>query len=106
MKDKQRTLQQNKALHLLFTHLADELTSAGLDMRKTLKPEVEIPWSADSVKNFLWRPIMKAQLGKESTTQLTTKEIDQVFDTLARHLGAKFGLQIDFPSISSLMWDK
>jgi len=54
-------------------------------------------------KEYLWRPIMKAQLNKESTTEMTTKDIDQIFDTINRHLGEKFGLHLDFPSIESLM---
>jgi len=45
-----RTVQQNKALHVLFNLLAQNLNEAGLDMRKTLKPEVDIPWSGASVK--------------------------------------------------------
>lgn len=87
----------------MFQHLADELNNAGLDMRRTLKQEVEIPWNADTVKEYMWRPIMKAQLGKESTTELETKEIDMVFDTLNRYLGDKHGLHTPFPSIETLM---
>lgn len=100
---KVRTLKQNSALHLYFTYLADELNDAGLDMRKTLKPEIDIPWSARTVKEHLWRPIMKAQLKKESTTELTTKEIDKVFQTITRHLSEKFGLSVEFPSIDTMI---
>lgn len=100
----QRTKQQNKALHVLFALLAEELNGAGLDMRKTLKPEVEIPWSAATAKEYLWRPIQQAQLNKKSTTELTTKEIDEVFDTINRYLGEKFSLHVPFPSIEELMW--
>jgi hypothetical protein len=103
MEDKPRTNKQNKALHLMFTHLAQELNDAGLDMRKTLKPGVDIPWNGKTIKDYLWRPIQKAQLGKESTTELTTKEIDQVFEVICRHLGEKFGITIEFPSIESLI---
>ena len=99
----QRTKQQNKALHVLFRLLAETLNEHGLDMRKTLKPDVEIPWSPASAKEFLWRPIMKAQLAKESTTELNTKEIDEVFDTINKHLGEKFGLHVPFPSIEELI---
>ncbi len=99
----QRTKQQNKALHVLFRMLADELNNNGLDMRKTLKPGVEIPWSPQSAKEYLWRPIQIAQLNKVSTTELTTMEIDQVFDTINRYLGEKFGLHIPFPSIDELI---
>ena len=98
MNEKQRTTQQNRALHKLFSMLSDELNDAGYDMRKTLKPGIEIPWSAHTVKEYLFRPIMKAQLGKRSTTELNTKDIDLVFNTLARHLSEKLGIVIDFPS--------
>jgi hypothetical protein len=102
----ERTTQQNKALHLFFTHLAEELNNAGLDMRKTLKPEVSIPWSSKTVKEYLWRPIQKAQLGKESTKDLETVEIDKVFETLTRHLGEKFGLELEFPSIEAKLRER
>lgn len=72
-------------------------------MRKTLKPEVDIPWSGSSVKEFLWRPIQQAQLNKKSTVELTTKEIDQVFDTINKYIGEKHGLHIPFPSIEELI---
>lgn len=98
-----RTKQQNKALHVLFNLLASTLNEAGLDMRKTLKPEIDIPWSGPAVKEFLWRPIQTAQLDKRSTTELTTVEIDQVFDTINKHLGEKFGLHVPFPSIEEII---
>jgi len=94
-----RTAQQNRALHVLFALLAQTLNDNGLDMRKTLKPGVEIPWSGRSVKEHLWRPVQKLQLDKGSTTELTTVEIDQVFDTITRHIGEQFGISVPFPSI-------
>ena len=103
---KQRTLTQNNALHLMFEHLAQELNEAGFDMKKTLKPEIDIPWSKETVKEFIWRPIQTAQLRKKSTTELTTKEIDEVFNTLTRHLGQKLGIEIMFPSIETLMLEQ
>lgn len=101
--DKTRTTRQNSALHLMFTQLADTLTENGLDMKKTLKPEIDIKWTPENVKEYLWRPIQVALLNKKSTTELTTKEIDQVFDIICKHLGEKFGLTIYFPSIESLI---
>ena len=93
-----RTDQQNKALHLYFTHLAEDLNNAGLDMRKTLKPEISIPWTPANIKEFLWRPIQKAQVGKDSTKDLTTDELDKIYATLNRHLGEKFFIYTAFPS--------
>lgn len=34
---------------------------------------------------------------------MTTKEIDQVFDTINRHLGIQFGISLNFPSVQDLM---
>lgn len=106
MNDKTRTNQQNKALHLFFTMLAENLNEAGYDMRKTLKPSIDIPWNTTTIKEFLWRPIQKAQLGKESTTDLTTKELDMVLETLTRHLGEKLKITQPFPSIEEIMWQQ
>lgn len=98
-----RTNQQNKALHVLFCLLSENLNEAGLDMRKTLKPAIEISWTPITVKEYLWRPIQEAQLGKRSTTELTTVEIDKVFDTINKHMGEKFGLHTAFPSIDEVI---
>lgn len=101
-KNKQRTVQQNRALHKLFQMWADALNDAGKDMRVVLKPEVEIPWSKDSIKNHLWRPIQKVYLGKSSTTELTRGEIDKVYDVVNRHLGKHIETVL-FPSFEEII---
>jgi hypothetical protein len=103
MTEKPRTLTQNKAIHLYFNHLSDELNNAGLDVQRTLTHDVEIPWNPYLVKELIWKRILMAQLGKDSTTKMTTKEIDMVFETITRYLATNFGLSVDFPSIESLM---
>lgn len=101
--ERQRTAQQNRALHVYFSLIANALNDAGYDMRKVLKPEVEIPWSPSAVKEYLWRPIMKAQLRKFSTTEMSTTDIDSVFDTINRHLGEKLGIHEPFPSLEEII---
>lgn len=101
-----RTLRQNRALHKMFTMLAQNLNESGYDMKRTLKPGVDIPWNATTVKEYLWRPIQEAQLQKTSTTELDTREIDQVFETLNRHLGDKLGVHTPFPSIEEILREK
>jgi len=93
-----RTLKQNNALHLFFQLLSDELNASGLDMKEVLKKDIEISWTLENIKEYLWRPIQIALLKKKSTTKLTTDEIDKVYNTLNKHLGEKFGLHIPFPS--------
>jgi len=95
---KQRTLTQNAALHLFFNLLAETLNDAGFDMKKTLKPEVDIPWTGDLVKTHLWKPIQKSLLGKKSTTELTKDEVGKVYETLNRYLGEKLAIHVPFPS--------
>lgn len=101
---KQRTQQQNRALHKWFELLADELNSAGLDQRKVLKPSISIPWAKQSVKEQLWRPIQKALFEKKSTTELLKQEeIDKIFDVINKHLGERFGLEVPhFPSLEEM----
>lgn len=102
--EKQRTLQQNRALHKYFEILAETLNNAGLDMRVVLKPSVDIPWNKNSIKEYIWRPIQEAQLGKKSTTELKTTEINLVWETINRHLSEKFGVSEAFPSIEEIMF--
>lgn len=97
--ERQRTILQNRALHKMFSMLADELNTAGLEMRVVLKPEYELWWNKETVKLHLFKPVMCAMYGKGSTTELTTAEVSKVFDQLQRMLGEKFGLEIAFPSV-------
>lgn len=91
---KQRTLTQNRALHLWMGMLADLLNASGLDMRKVLKPSVDIPWSTVAVKEFIWRPVQEAAIHKESTTKADRIEYTTVYDILARHFAQKHGLSV------------
>ena len=100
MKDK-RTTQQNKALHKYCEMLAESLNDAGLDLRKTLRHDIEVPWTKDLVKEYLWRPIQEAMTEKESTTDLTTVEPSEIHTVLSRHLGEKFGIYVPWPSQES-----
>lgn len=92
--DKKRTLQQNRALHLWFKHVSEALNDAGLDMKKTLKPQMEIPWSPITVKEFLWRPVQQAYIQIDSTTQLERKQIDEIINIIIRGLGEKLGVEL------------
>lgn len=106
MEDKQRTLRQNKALHLWMEMLSSALNDSGLSMLKTLKPQAEIPWTPITVKELLLKEMMKAMYHKTRTRDLTTKELTEVCEVLTRHLAEKFGLFVDFPSLESLLAEK
>jgi hypothetical protein len=98
--DDKRSLAQNNALHKDYELIATSLNNAGLDMKKVLKENVEIPWTTISVKEYLFKPIMKSLLGIESTTELKKLDggINQIHEVLLRHLGQKFRIEyIEFP---------
>jgi len=96
---KQRSDQQRKALQVFCRLVADSLNEAGYDMRKVLKEEIEIPWTMDSVKTHLWKPIQKAMYDKESTTELNTEDPTKIHETLMQHLGKKLHIEyIPFPN--------
>ena len=91
--EKRRTLAQNAALHLWCRQLADLLNESGHDMRRVIREEVDIPWTAASVKEYLWRPVQTVMLQKESTADANRTDYTYVYDTICRHLGQRLGIE-------------
>lgn len=94
---KQRSARQNNALHLWLGMVAQALNISGRDMRKTLKPEIEIPWTKQTAKDHLWRPIQIAVCGHESTVDPEKIDYIKTYEVLNRHFGEKFGIFIPWP---------
>lgn len=92
-KAKQRSLTQNRALHLWCQWMAETLNDAGFDMRRTLREDVDVPWTMTSVKEYLWRPVQEALTHKRSTTEITTVEPTEIHAVLSRHLGSRLGIE-------------
>lgn len=92
-----RTSQQRKALELYCKLLAESLNASGYDMRQVLKPEIDIPWTQESVKNHIWRPIMKTMYNIDHTPDMTTDMVDKIHDVINRHL-SKYIEHVPFPS--------
>ena len=100
---KQRSIRQNKSLHLLMTQLADELNASGKTMMQVLKQGAEIQWTDYSTKEYLLRPFIKAMYGKESTKTLTTKELSKATEAMLDHVAQTTGVALMFPSLETLM---
>ena len=94
---KQRTSKQNRSLHKFCTMLAQVLNEEGLTMTKILKEGVEIEWTKESVKKYLWKPLQDIMFDKESTTELNTDQVSKVYKVLNRHMALK-GVHVPFPS--------
>lgn len=94
-----RTLKQNSALHKGFQILANTLNEKGLDMKTVLKPSVDIYWTTQTVKDYLYKPILKALTTKESTTEMDKSEPSQAWDIMFKFLGEKHQVDyLPFPS--------
>jgi hypothetical protein len=89
-----RSNAQNSALHLWCEMVAKCLNDAGLDMRHTIREDVDIPWSQDSVKQYLWRPLQKVLTGETSTTKPSKTQYPDISATLQRHIASKFGVTL------------
>lgn len=50
------------------------------------------------VKDLLWRQTQKAMYDKQSTTELTTKEVCDTYDQLDRFMRERFHVNVDWPS--------
>ena len=98
-----RSSQQNKSLHVLFQNISFELNRIGMEFTYNgIKGmEIQTTYTPEIVKEFIWRPLQKAMLDKESTTKLTTSDINAIFEILGRYFAEK-GVVIDFPSAETI----
>lgn len=95
-----RTIDQNSALHLYCTHVAQELNASGWTVRKALAYyKIDLEWSMLAVKTLVWKPIQMHLFGKVSTSDLKKGgEIDQVYDHINRFLSnPPFSIHVPFP---------
>jgi hypothetical protein len=97
-----RSQEQNAAMHLWLEWVAKALNEGGHDMQTVLSQTISLSWSKDSAKENLWRPIQRAMMKKESTTELYKPEVSDVYEHLNRFLAEKFGISIRFPNKNDL----
>jgi len=98
------TRQQQKAEHVYFRQVAESLNDAGYTLGKGLEKmdikEIEIPWTEENVKEIIWRVIQDGMFNKESTTELESGEVNQIYLVVDHFLTDRFGIEsIDFPQV-------
>jgi hypothetical protein len=94
--EKQKTIQQNKALHLGCQQIADILIENNIPLSVALKNLYVRP-TMEVIKG-VFRDIAKAKYGVESTTQLTRKQINEVWEDMTATLSENTGIYFPFPS--------
>lgn len=90
---KTRTSRQQAALEVWCRNLAKFFNDAGItrEIRSSIFKEgaIECDWTRASVKDEIWRPVQQVLTEKSSTTEATTVEYAQIYDTLVRAFANK-----------------
>jgi hypothetical protein len=82
-----RTKAQNRLIHQFCKITSESLNDCGLTVTDVIKYETN--WTANKVKELIFKPVVKDLYEKDSTTKLDKKELDLVFDTIIRALATK-----------------
>lgn len=97
-----RTLAQNRALHLWCKQLAEALNRHGLYMTGVFGNKIE--WTMELSKTQIVKATMKAIFDIDSTAKLQKKQIDELVDYITAALATKGLVAPMFPS--SELWEK
>ena len=97
--DEHRTDSQNRSGHAWFQQIAETLNAGGFTVNSKAVLKIDVPWTKESVKEFLFRPVMEAMYPeKHSTTQLTKAEWSEVVEALNLALGERVGVHVRYPT--------
>lgn len=99
-----RSAKQNRALHCFFRIISEQLNELGMEFnyQGVTGNTFSTRYTPLVVKDFLWRPIQIALFNIESTTKIDTKQINEIVEVIYKFF-AERGIDIEFPSIESLM---
>lgn len=96
---KTRTLPQNNALHLYLSMMAKKLQDAGHDqamMCAKFKDGFSIPVTQEFLKE-VFQTVSENMYQKRHTSELTTKEMQAVYDAFNNGMGTVFGVSLPWP---------
>lgn len=99
--EKQRTIAQNNSIHLGCTQIADLLIEHGISLSVAIK-NLDVRPTMHSIKD-VFRSIATAKYGIESTSELTTWQVNEVWKDLSKALEESTGVPIYFPSNEQLI---
>ena len=60
---------------------------------------VPVKWTMEAVKEVIWKRIQVVMYpDKTSTTQLETKDVNEVYQVISRHMSTEFQIDQPFPN--------
>ena len=92
-----RTYRQNNTLHLLFRRMAEALNDSGFEISPPFKPDREMPWSQESVKDLLYRPIITSYFKVPRSSHLNTEELSKSMEILVDAVNRNTGVYVPIP---------
>lgn len=95
-----RTVLQNSSLHLWCKQIADHLNKEDLTITDVIKAETQ--WNMNTVKENVFKPVVKSLYGKDSTTKLNRNEFEKIIDTMVLAFASKGIVIPDFPNRDKL----
>jgi hypothetical protein len=101
--DKKRTLTQNASLHKYCSNISEKMNDAGFTQRQLIgsfKEGFELPVTPVMIKD-IFREVGNALYHKDSTTKLTTVEIQKVYQVVDQRFGEITGIRGEWPSVES-----
>ena len=93
-----RTWRQNNTLHLLFRQMAKALNDAGFEIPHPFKPDLEIPYSEESVKELLYKPIITMYFKVGRSTDLDTEQLSESMTILVDAVNRNTGVYVPIPT--------
>lgn len=91
-----RTQTQDNARFLWMTWYAKRLNDAGVDMKTffdAAKDGVSVPWTKDTFHEVIWKGIMRAMTGADSSKVSSTKEVQEIERIISKFIAERFGVE-------------
>lgn len=95
-----RTDSQNKAMHKWFSETASECLNHGVCVNDILEKTMELQVDEEFIK-WLFRRIGKKKYGAKSTADLTTTQVNLVYDEMVKFFATKVEPPIELPPFPS-----
>ena len=96
---KDRTPPQNRSLHLYLRMMTKKFNDAGISQAmafKQFKTGFELPVTEYFLKH-VFQVIAYGMVGKKHTAELTTVEMQEVYDAFNLGMGEKFSISLPWP---------
>lgn len=95
---KTKTIQQHKAVFLYCKWNAEDLNNQGITMNEFFKKGIELPFTTESFREYVWKRTQKILFGTESINDLKKfGNIDMIFDVITKARAEKKLDYIPFP---------